>query len=91
MGLFTCVCDFAAGHSEQGEDGELEVRKHTEQQNEDEKDREEDGEEGIQLTNARFNASAFSFTECVHFHTTSFISFTFVLYPTMQYISSCDE
>ncbi|KTF86206.1 hypothetical protein cypCar_00040816 [Cyprinus carpio] len=35
-----------AGHSEQGEDGEVEVRmKQTEQQNLDEKDREEDGEE----------------------------------------------
>lgn len=49
MGWITCVCDFAAGHSEQGEDGEVDGRKPTEQQNLEEKDREEDGEEGILL------------------------------------------
>lgn len=54
MCLFTCVCDFAAGHGEQGEDGEVEMRKQTEQQNLDEKDREEDGEDGIPLLNERF-------------------------------------
>lgn len=45
------MCDFAAGHCEQGEDGEVDVRKPTEQQNLEEKGREEDGEEGIPLSN----------------------------------------
>ncbi|KAI2665297.1 Methionine aminopeptidase 2 [Labeo rohita] len=43
----------SAGHGEQVEDGEVEVRKQTEQQNLDEKDKEEDGEEdGEEADNA---------------------------------------
>lgn len=45
------MCDFAAGHGEQGEDGEVDLRKLTEQQNLEDKDREEDGVEGILLIN----------------------------------------
>nr|XP_005174657.3 methionine aminopeptidase 2-like [Danio rerio] len=54
----------SAGHSEQVDDGELEVKKPLEQQNLEEKEREEDGEEGIVLARAHFKIahSFFFFT-----------------------------